>query len=250
MRPWRTCLCECRISGPCSHIFKAAELRLDAEIYGLLILPVRENPGKLQLRLGIGLEFRTTASSWPLVEQQKKPDTTYAYSNRTRQYFRTRNVRTLRRAGELGDAATFITLATGVLMAYDDENDRHPTRIDSRYTWASGNWSTIETHYDDFANYLGAEFLALRKQPRYGYKRGAPCWHCAGSYEPGQPAPSKREEAYPKLWDQAPDALKHLLSHSRCGRVHEFAAKVWKANHRFCRTRGLGFHRGDAGASL
>ncbi|MEM1294448.1 MAG: WGR domain-containing protein [Verrucomicrobiota bacterium] len=217
------------------HLFKAAELRLDAEIYGLLVH--RFEKTRESYHFGWGFIWDPVErKSVPLAEEQKKPDTRYAYSDRTRHYFRNRNVRTLRRAGDLGDAATFVTLATGVLMAYDDEHDRHHPRTDTRYDWTDGNWSTFDIHYDDFANYLGLNFLLYQNSPRYARKRSAPAWHCVGSYEPGQPAPTTREEAYPRIWDQAPDALKHLLSNSRCGRVHEFAAKVWKANPDFTKT--------------
>ncbi len=215
------------------HLFKAAELRLDAELYGLLIDRFERTPENYRYGWGVAWDPQTRKSI-KLAEEQKKPETKYAYSDRTRRYLRIRNIRTLKRAGEIRDAATYITLATGVLMAYDDEKDQREPWVDRTYRWVSGGgYQAIETHYDDCSSYLGFNFLLYTNSNRYGYKRGASHWYCLGSFQPGQPAPETREEAYPELWDQAPDALMHLLRNSRSRRVHEFAGKVWRANPSF-----------------
>lgn len=43
-----------------------------------------------------------------------------------------------------------------------------------------------------------------------------------------------REEAFPELWQQRPDALLQLLELSNCHPVHQFAAKALRVCQPFC----------------
>lgn len=46
--------------------------------------------------------------------------------------------------------------------------------------------------------------------------------------------PAENEAAFAELWQQAPQSLLHLLQHSRCRPVHEFAAKALRDCPDFC----------------
>ncbi|MEM0970685.1 MAG: HEAT repeat domain-containing protein, partial [Verrucomicrobiota bacterium] len=207
------------------HLYKAAELRLDAELVGTLAKRFEQERENLSI------------PSWGRYYQQEmaKENSPFAYSDRTRHYFRRHMARRLERAGELGDATTFITLATGVLMAYDDEHDRQPHREEIVFRWNEDRaaMEEIRLAYDDYASSYSLNALLYGDSPRYEANSKTLHWHCQSGYLPGQPPPEGREEAFPHLWDQAPDALMHLLRHSRCQRIHEFAVKVWRDNPSF-----------------
>lgn len=195
VKPWRKSI---------RAIYKAAELRIDAEMYGLC-----------SRRFEIGA-VRALAAQ-PL-------------SYRSTRYFSRRQWRLFQQAAKDGDVATFITLAVGVLLAYDDTKKPQPYEL-SRYVVVGRTYQTQITHYDDNAGWHGLNHLLYQNSPRY--EQGSPAWFCKAPYLPGGPAPDVREEFQPAFWDQADHAIKHLLVESRCARVQEFARKVWSANPSF-----------------
>ncbi|MDO4724332.1 MAG: hypothetical protein Q4A97_06170 [Comamonadaceae bacterium] len=103
------------------RLYKAAQLRLDAQLLGLL-----------------GWRFETTLHKPPPESYaaargpsaQAAPG--QAWGRRTRQYFLRRNWRTLRRLGQLG-SPHYVLLATAALLAYDEQ----AIQTDSR-------WSLLE----------------------------------------------------------------------------------------------------------
>lgn len=78
------------------HLFKAAEYRHDARVFGLFAARFEK--------------VRANSSQY---------GRNIAYGGATREYLRRRTWRTLRRLGRLGDAA-FVPLATGVLLGFSD----------------------------------------------------------------------------------------------------------------------------------
>ncbi len=194
-KPWRKSI---------RAIYKAAELRVDGEMYGLCSR--RFENGSPYLSVNVSL------------------------SSRSKSYFSRRQRRLFLQASKDGDVGLFITLAVGVLLAYDDENKPLPTQV-SRYILVGRNYQQQVIHYDDNARWLGLNVLLYQNSSRYA--EGSRSWKCKEAYLPGSPAPVEREELLPRFWDQAPDAIKHLLTESRCSRVLEFARKVWLANPSF-----------------
>src|SRR5690606_16242545 len=56
----------------------------------------------------------------------------------------------------------------------------------------------------------------------------------SGRYRPGDPAPAAREEAFPELWDRAPEVLWQLIVKSGATPVIEFATRALRANDAYC----------------
>jgi hypothetical protein len=162
-------------------LFKTAELRRDGQVYGVLAHRFERAKAKHNFH---GQQSAT----------QARP-----FSERTRNYYRWRTWRTLRRLGDQG-SPDFAKMATGVLLPYTDEDARRIGRF----------WSFCS--------------LLYRHSPQ----------HVADArqrYFSVGPAPVvKRSEAYSTLWDAAPLALMHLLDASRCEQVHEFAVRVLREN--------------------
>src|SRR5262249_30487909 len=136
--------------------------------------------------------------------------------------------------GESG-SPDYVRLAEQVLVHYtDDDAGRLLTSRDRKHGWGTSGKATV----DQFGTYYVLNRILYRNSRRYAPTRGR-FFVCRGGYKPGNPAPPQREEAFPALWDRAPEALLRLLGRSRCGPVHEFAARALRANREFCRGLGL-----------
>ena len=193
---------------------KSAEFRLDAELYGQVMRRYESTRGA------------PVAYYHPV--GYKSP----AASNLTLKYFRRRGMYFLKWAGESGDPALFIPAATGLLAAFDDDMAEAHAREESRYVWdpEASRSTVIRYTYPQFASCLsflwtlrgGAEAIELNaRKSGWLYRKG----------QSGEP--NSREEAFPELWNQAPDAIIHLLRASRATLVQEFALRVWHANPDF-----------------
>lgn len=124
------------------------------------------------------------------------------YSDRTRNYYRWRTWRSLQRLGDQG-SPDFAKLATGVLLPYTDDDAQRVGRY----------WSFCSLLYRH-----SPEHVPDARQRHFAVGAGRVV---------------SRTEAYPKLWDQAPLGLMHLLDASRCEPVHEFAVRVLRDNPSF-----------------
>jgi predicted DNA-binding WGR domain protein len=210
------------------HIFKMAELRGDAEVFGLLGHRIEKTPAAFDAaRRGSYIDGRWVQHATEL----KKAESRLAYGSRTRHYLRGRTWSALRRLGELGDAGAYVRLAVGVLLPFSDADGADPRSM-SRYDYSDRRSKT--THWDRFAGYLAFNWILYGNSSRYELKGLTRTWRCRGRYKPGDPAPETREEAFPGLWDQLPVGLLHLLAESACAPVHEFAARALRANKEFC----------------
>lgn len=234
------------------HIFKMAEYRQDTEIFGLLAYRFEQEEA-LYRNQGYGVRLpdgeylyagytynsrtgryeRTTDN--PITAEQRRSDTRLAYSDKTRAYLRRRVWRTLRKLGQAGDP-NYVTFAVDLLLQYADE-DAGCTRESVFYRWDWRNsYSRVETgrvNWDLFAGYLAFNHVLYEQSPRYVLKPANKAWRCQSSYKPGDPAPPGREEAFPHLWDQQPEALLRLLLDSCCQPVHGFAVKAIRSSRSF-----------------
>lgn len=166
------------------HIFKAAELREDGETYGVLTRRfelTRAGPG----------------SRWG----PPRPD--LAYQPGTRRFLRRRSWRTLRRLGEL-EADGFLDLASGVLLAFGDED---VNRGRNALPWSLGQ-------------------LLYGAHPRAYCDQGP----LLVSISPEHAADTVRGEAFSRLWDRHPTRLVPLMLHGRSRHVHLFAARAFRAH--------------------
>lgn len=223
------------------HIFKAAEYRHDAEIYGLIAYrfekeramfgrtyrPLTTENGRSYVSLPNGTYLSDGS------KEIKKEATTIAYGSRTRTYLRQRTWRTLRRLGELGDVE-YVRMAVGVLLPFSDA-DAQPVRHD---LVAPDGWKTMQElrrmYWDVFAPYWAFNYILYANSPRYFHKENTVAWRCRAPYKPGDAEPDVREEAFPELWESMPVGLLHLIAESNCRPVQHFAVKAMRACEQFC----------------
>ena len=210
------------------HIWKMAELRGDAEVFGLLAHRFERTPANFPAK-----RHRTyiDGRSTDIAKELKKPDSRLAYGGATRTYLRRRTWNSIARLATLGDAIGYVRMAVGVLLPFAD-GDGGELRSMTTYDYGASRNKT--THFDRFANFLAFNHILFGAGNRYELKGLTLTWRCKGRYKPGDPAPDTREEAFPQLWDQVPVGLLHLLSESACLPVHVFAARALRANKEFC----------------
>jgi hypothetical protein len=184
------------------HIFKAAEYKRDALVFGLLAYRFEKTRAN----------FSHANHSYNARRPTQPP---LAYGSQTRRYLRHRVWLTLRRAGQIGDP-DYVKLAVGVLLPFTDADANEPR--------TSGS-----TSYDKWAPFIALNHILYENSPRFEPSPSRSTFRVRRGGRPGAPAPAAREEAFPKLWEARPQGLVHLLAESACLPVHEFAAKAIRA---------------------
>lgn len=192
------------------HIFKAAEYRHDAQVFGLL-----------------AYRFETTRASFSGHNWSYRyagQHTPSAYGSLTRRYLRRRVWRTLRRMGQMGDV-DYVKLAVGVLLPFSDDDADEPVE--------SENDRGISALYGPWARYWAFNWILYGRSTRFWAKPDGRLWRLRDGVSINAPPPAAREESFPKLWEARPEGLMHLLAESECTPVHELAAKAIRACPRF-----------------
>ena len=203
------------------RIFKAAELRCDGQVFG--ILARRFETTKSGYRHP---SYRWSSYKNPMAE----PNPEYAFSTDTRQYLRRRSWRTLERMGSAKDEA-YVRMAVGVLLAFTDE-DAKPSRSDSRYDWRTRSYSYV--HWDPYSSYWAFCQILYKNSPRYVANSAQLSFSVADGFDANSEPVQENEAAFPDLWTQQPRGLLHLLTDSRCLQVHQFASKTIRKCSEFC----------------
>ncbi|MFB2974326.1 WGR domain-containing protein [Aerosakkonema sp. BLCC-F183] len=233
------------------HIFKMAEYRHDAEVFGILTYRFeKEKPNyrsnRYWVRLPDGNYLSSNTRTYnpqtrqyeslgnQIEEELKRPNCRIAYNDKTQGYLRRRTWKTLKQLGEEGDI-NYVKMAVGVLLQYSNA-DAQPVRENTIYRYdRTNNWSPISFKriWDGYAGYLTFNHILYENSPRYGLKENSKAWRCR-NYKPGDAEPDVREEAFTELWEQQPDELLRLLLSSSCRPVHHFAVKALRACPQFC----------------
>ncbi len=235
------------------HIFKIAEYRRDADVFGILARRFEKEQTKCRLNQGrheIHGVYLSNGSYVSKHDYRYEPTTRryerfennqfneevqhLAYTQQTREYLVRRLWRTLRKLGEEG-SPDYVNMAVSVLLQYSDA-DAVPIKH-SRF--GGYNWQTRQYYYryadwDAYAGYLTFNHILYSNSPRYILMPNSKAWRCREGYKPGDCEPDVREEAFPELWEQQPDALLKLLLESNCRPVHQFAAKALGVCQSFC----------------
>jgi predicted DNA-binding WGR domain protein len=235
------------------HIFKMAEYRHDAEIFGILAYRFEKEssmfssnsygvspPGGGYLRKRVYRNYNSKAGTYEtyneIEDELKRSESRIAYSSHTRDYFLRRVWRTLKTLGESGETE-YVKMAVGVLLQYSDA-DAEAARETTLTRWqrdAFGRYYRVDFkhNWDAFAGYVTLNHILYENSPRYELKENSKAWRCRDSYKPGDAEPNVREEAFPQLWEQQPNELLRLLLESDCRPVHHFAAKAARACPQF-----------------
>jgi predicted DNA-binding WGR domain protein len=201
------------------HIFKTSEMLEDYATYAVIAKNIEKRPGNF--------------SSFYYEQGQRQNS---AFTNTTKGYLTSRVLRFLRNYGEMGEPA-YTELASELLLAFRDDQDatKPYQTADVSYHYNSTTRTHIReekiTHFDSYAPFQAFNSILYKNSARY--LPGKQAWKCIAPFVPGNPTPTSREEAYPHLWNKAPEEIIALLANSKANRVHEFALKVFTANPTF-----------------
>lgn len=209
------------------YILKAAELREDLAVEGLLMARLEREQHNFTIPEwgSIYLGGKWISPS----EELKKKNSRLAYSNRTRNYLRARSLRNLDALAQYGE--NYTRVARHILLQYTDA-DNKGDQSETIWSWdySARCYNTYVKYYPGMGEYLLLFGIIYGNSPRYMPGPKGRRWKCRPPYKPGEPAPTTREEAHPKLWDAAPADLVALLKESACLLVQDFAAKAFKEN--------------------
>ncbi|MBI4851294.1 MAG: WGR domain-containing protein [Acidobacteria bacterium] len=228
----RTCPLKPNYFQRLRHIFKAAEYRHDAEVFGILAYRFEKEQEMFTSSKYSKTVYIIVNGTYENINKSslRNKDSRIAYSNSTRMYFRKRIWRTLKRLADLGNT-DYVKMAVGILLAFSDK-DAQPARENSFYDWQTRSYKY--TRYDKYANYLAFNHILYGNSTRYMPSPARDRWRCRPNYKPGEAEPNVREESFPKLWESVPTGLLHLLSESNCQVVHHFAVKALRSCKEFC----------------
>jgi len=215
------------------QIFKAAEFRTDAELFGLMAYRIQKTPGNFDAngwrRIRINKQYVRVQ------DEVRKPDATIAFSEQTKAYLVRRIARMLRNKGTVSDPE-YVKMATGVLQYYKD-SDENSVYSETFYSYnrdTDGRWNSVKNtlHYTSMTAYSIFNQILYANSPRYELSKGRQKLLFRENADKNNPLPAEREEAHPELWDRLPQGFLQLLANSQSRLVHEFAVKAARANHR------------------
>jgi hypothetical protein len=219
------------------HIYKIAEFREDADVWAAVAYRFEKSSayfrrsywGDWAYLPGDGYNYVENAT-----KEMEKPNSRLAFSNKTRDYFKRRVLRTLQQLGEDQQSDSYTKLATACLLTYTDAKDRTEARQENYtwYEWNSRSYRTRVTYYPPFASCSNLLHILNHNSTRIELKKNTSQWRFRDGQE-NQAVPQSREEAFPGLWDKHPEKLMELLRLSRCEPVHQFAVRAYKANPRW-----------------
>jgi predicted DNA-binding WGR domain protein len=193
---------------PLRHIFKIAGLRRDAEVFGILA-------HRFETTVRGAASHRVDVAVTHYANNRLTPNRIHIspFTEQTQRYFRQRIWRTLRRLGAEGDR-DYVRLAGGFLLPFTDA-DLQRSRSEFRHYWSFTH--ILYRHSTDYqADWRKAIFVQRRSSR-------------------SREATTQRSEAFPKLWEAAPEILLRLLEGSRCEVVHQFAVNILRDCPDFCR---------------
>ena len=212
------------------YLLKASELLEDAEMWGLL--NARFDKGEAYfINRGWGggavVEGQYIAN---IGAELRKEDAKAAYSDKTRKYLQKRAIRMVVRMGEAADKK-FTAFARALLLNFSDADDRGKGQTSTYiYNPVTRNYHLALVHFPSFSEYPLLNVLLYRNSARFEMPAKQLRLRYRLSQEPGTATPAEREEAFPALWNAAPEELQRLLQETVCKPVNEFAVKAFRAN--------------------
>ncbi len=204
-------------------IFKIAEYRGDGQMYGML--SYRFEKQNAMFHLSAHSTGVWAAGGWikNVKSELKKSNSKIAYSNKTKAYFNRRIWKWLNKLTAEQDL-DYIKISTGILLSYTKSDYSRPTKeVKWNYSKKTRRYNKKTINYDSFSDSLFLNYILYANSDRYEFDPQRKKWVCKGKFRPGMPAPEKREEACPELWDKLPRAYIHLLAESELNKIHEFA---------------------------
>ena len=209
------------------QVFKAAEALDDAEVFGLFAYRFDETRSNYAARYG-WIYNPATGRGMKKADAIGKDDTQVAWSDKTRDYFRRRIWRDLRKRGDLDDPA-YVDLATACLIQTGEVSDNLTSS--SKYSWASRGLVTKTC--PAIAHRFALHNIMHGAAERLLVQENSLVWQFQLD-DPNPKHATSREAPYPHLWDARPDALLRILLEAEADVAQNFAFHALLDNTPYC----------------
>ncbi len=204
------------------YVYKAAELRRDAELIGLLHARFENTPG--QLGASGAREYRPPhTGGWLQRATGGARAPAAAFTPRTRDYLRLRNWRSLRRLATIGHSHA-PELAVELLLGLADD-EVPPAHEESHWEYIDRRYTRVPRYHAAGAGWMLLPRLLLPALPGLHTSARAKRWWTMAPIDTTQPMPQRTEGLRP-LWDAHPEALLRLAIESRSALVQSVAARA------------------------
>ncbi len=200
-------------------LYKLSEARFDGQMYGALVSRLEYEKCKL-------------VTTWTIVGSSYKELKKGVFSRATKKYFKARSVRNFTALGTDGNIGGYITMATGVLASATENTPINPAQRYSSYEYDGSSYNHVFKHAPRYGNIYCLTWLMRGESTRLTVSQSLN-WQYSGTESSEGDVVGLREEPFPEFWDQAPDAIIHLLKYAKLEEVHVFANAVWQANPSF-----------------
>ena len=191
------------------YLYKAAEMRDDAEVLGLLHGRFENTPPNPSVTRTGGRRPGGAAGT--------------AYGPRTRDYFRLRGWRRLRRLAHAGHPSA-PDLAVHLLLGLDDA-ELPAAREENRWLGAQELYAPQRCHYARSAGWMIVPKLLLAEHPGVRTSSRGTRWWTTEALDVTH-APAARLEGLRPMWDRHPAALLRLATQSRSALVNAVVARA------------------------
>ncbi len=209
------------------YLLKMSEFRLDAELYSLLNFHLESSRPYFQ-RDDWSYYIYTSEGRITIDKELVSDSARLAYSQRTQRYFIARYGRTLRQLG-INQSLHYTDIAEQTLLKYSGKNAVKPRTYEG-YEYDDQWQRHLKTvrYYDEYAHCSALNQLIRSQNPGYTKnRRGIWSYTSEENFE-------GRGEAFPHLWDKAPDSLLRIALGTECPPVSDFAIRALSDNSEFC----------------
>ncbi|GHA51741.1 hypothetical protein GCM10007086_27020 [Photobacterium aphoticum] len=207
------------------YLLKMSEFRLDREMQPLINIHLEASAPHFNRQW---MYHYSGHGRLEVSKELASDNARLAHSQHTHRYFTARFSRTLKQLG-IANSPLFTVMAEHTLLQYTDDHAKAPrTFNDCHYDRSWQRHLTRTRHYDGYAHCSALNTLLHTHAPHYR-KNARGIWQ----YDPNETF-TGRGEAFPHLWDNAPDALLRIACHTRCQPVADFSVRALRDNSMFC----------------
>ena len=203
------------------YIYKVAEMVEDGDTFGMIA-------SRVNLRSAYFKSQWTTAyvngQSYNIKEALSGKSPKLAFSNKTKNYFVTRTLRRLKKAG-VDKQESYCKFASGILLAYDATDERdHPNQVNYFYDSVARRYNSNTRTFPRMAHVPYFYYILFAQGDNYQITKKTSKFYNS-AVESNSEA---REDSFSELWNRYPKYTAKILIRCRQSDAMRFALKVLK----------------------
>lgn len=197
------------------YIYRTAHLLDDISVIALISKRMALS------KPGFNSEYLHDGKTWIHASVElKKPNSSIAFSSKTKNYFINDNYKKLYALGERNKDG-FLQLAKAMLCSLDDKNDNAKHRVDYHYEYneQTKRYNYVNKYFPKYYQYKGIMYIIYGNSERFANNQGM--W-----FSSSENHQSKREEMFPELWNNSPKDVIEILVKSKSQLATAFALNI------------------------